>query len=95
MAITREQVEYVAHLSRLALSDEEVETFGRQLDDIINYVEKLNELDTSDVEPMLHAADRENVFREDKKKDSLPRKESLQNAPAESEGCFKVPRIIE
>ena len=95
MAITEDEVRYVAHLSRLALSDEEVETFGRQLDDIIRYVEKLNELETSDVEPMIHAADRVNVFREDSAGKSLSRKEALQNAPEEAEGCFKVPRILD
>ena len=95
MAITEDEVRYVAHLSRLALSDEEVETFGRQLDDIIRYVEKLNELETSDVEPMIHAADRVNVFREDSAGESLPRKEALQNAPEKAEGCFKVPRILD
>lgn len=95
MPITEEEVRYVAHLSRLALSDDEVETFGSQLDDIISYVEKLNELDTSDVEPMIHAADRTNVFREDSAGESLPRKEALQNAPEEAEGCFKVPRILD
>ncbi|MEF8787919.1 MAG: Asp-tRNA(Asn)/Glu-tRNA(Gln) amidotransferase subunit GatC, partial [Planctomycetota bacterium] len=75
--------------------DEEVDTFGRQLDDIISYVEKLNELDTSDVEPMIHAADQVNVFREDEAGESLRRKEALQNAPDDAEGCFKVPRILD
>ena len=95
MAITEDEVRYVAHLSRLALSDEAVDTFGRQLDDIISYVEKLNELDTSDVEPMIHAADQVNVFREDEAGESLRRKEALQNAPDDAEGCFKVPRILD
>ncbi len=95
MAITEDEVRYVAHLSRLALSEEEVDTFGRQLDDIISYVEKLNELDTSDVEPMIHAADQKNVFREDRAGESLRRKEALQNAPEKAEGCFKVPRILD
>ena len=95
MAITEDEVRYVAHLSRLALSDEEVDTFGRQLDDIISYVEKLNELDTSDVEPMIHAADQVNVFREDEAGESLRRKEALQNAPDDAQGCFKVPRILD
>jgi len=95
MAITEDEVRYVAHLSRLALSDDEVDTFGRQLDHIISYVEKLNELDTSDVEPMIHASDQMNVFREDRAGESLRRKESLQNAPEKAEGCFKVPRILD
>jgi len=93
--ITRDQVEYVAHLSRLALSDEEMDRFAEQLDEILHYIDKLNELDTSDVEPLVHAIDRANVFREDEPAGSLAQKDALQNAPDYSEGCFKVPRIIE
>ncbi len=95
MPITREQVEYVAHLSRLKLSEEEKDRFARQLDAILQAVEKLNELDTDGVEPLVHVAPRRNVFREDAAGESLPREEALRNAPEQSEGCFKVPRIIE
>ena len=95
MPITRDQVEYVAHLSRLALSDEEMDRFAEQLDEILHYIDKLNELDTSGVEPLVYAIDRTNVFREDEPAGSLTRKEALQNAPDHGEGCFKVPRIIE
>ena len=95
MPITREQVEYVAHLSRLDLSAEEKEKFRHQLDSILQYVEKLNELDTENVEPLVHAAERYNVFRKDAVGESLTRQEALSNAPQQSEGCFKVPRIIE
>lgn len=95
MPITKDQVRYVAHLSRLALTDEEVERFSEQLDEILGYVEKLNELDTSEVEPLLHALGASNVFREDRAGESIPRKEMLRNAPDTAEGCYKVPRIIE
>jgi aspartyl-tRNA(Asn)/glutamyl-tRNA(Gln) amidotransferase subunit C len=95
MPITREQVDYVAHLSRLALSDEEKDLFAQQLDAILESMEKLNELDTSDVEPMVHIAPGNNVFREDEPGDSLPRQDALMNAPEQGEGCFKVPRIID
>ena len=95
MAITKDQVRYVAHLSRLALSEQEMDTFAGQLDQILRYVEKLNEVDTSSIEPLVHAIDRKNVFREDVPADSLQRKDVLSNAPQASEGCFKVPRIIE
>lgn len=95
MAITREQVEYVAHLSRLELTDEEKTTFAEQLDSILQYVEKLNELDTERVEPLMHVAEGVNVFRDDAPGESLPRDEALGNAPEQSEGCFKVPRIID
>lgn len=95
MAITREEVEYVANLSRLQLSEEELKVFGKQLNDILGYAAKLDELDTSAVEPMIYAIERQNVFREDRAQDSLPREEALSNAPDTSEGCFKVPRIID
>ena len=95
MPITEEQVRYVAHLSRLALTDNEVERFSGQLGEILGYVEKLNELDTSDVDPLLHALDTKNVFREDSAGESLSRKDIMKNAPESSEGCYKVPRIIE
>ena len=95
MPITREQVEYVAHLSRLDLSEEEKDRIAHQLDAILDYVDKLNELDTEDVEPLVHAAERHNVFRQDTVGESLPQQEALKNAPDQSEGCFRVPRIIE
>ena len=95
MPITPEQVDYVAHLSRLELSEDEKRRFSRQLDDILQYVEKLNELDTENVEPLVHVAPRQNVFRPDAAGDSLSRKDALSNAPQQGEGCFKVPRIIE
>ncbi len=95
MPITEDQVRYVAHLSRLALTDEEVERFSGQLDEILGYVEKLNELDTSDVEPLVHALNAKNVFRKDDAGESLSRKDIMENSPESSEGCYKVPRIIE
>ena len=94
MPITKKQVEYVAHLSRLELEEGEKERFSAQLDDILQYVEKLNELDTSEVEPLVHAAPRANVFRPDSAGQSLPPEEALRNAPDRTGGHFKVPRII-
>jgi aspartyl-tRNA(Asn)/glutamyl-tRNA(Gln) amidotransferase subunit C len=95
MAITRDQVEHVAHLSRLALTDEELDTFSGQLGAILEYMEKLNELDTTGVEPMLHGIEGAQPAREDEKTGSLEREDALANAPESAEGCFKVPRIIE
>ncbi len=95
MPITPQQADYVAHLSRLQLSQEEKRRFSRQLDDILQYVDKLNELDTENVEPLVHVAPRQNVFRTDAAGDSLTRQEALGNAPQQADGCFKVPRIIE
>jgi aspartyl-tRNA(Asn)/glutamyl-tRNA(Gln) amidotransferase subunit C len=93
--ITREQVEHVAHLSRLALSEKELDRFAGQLDAILHYVEKLDELDTREVEPMVHGIEAVQPVRGDGVGESLPRSESLRNAPDQSRGYFKVPRIID
>ena len=88
-------IEKVARLARLELSEEEKVTFGSQLEQILTYMEQLNRLDTSGVEPTSHAIPVYNVFREDEVKPSLPQEEVLAIAPDEEDGHFKVPRIIE
>lgn len=95
MALTNQEVEQVARLARLELSTEEKERFTHQLNDILTYVEKLKELDTSGVEPTAHAIPLRNVFREDKVRPSLDREAVLANAPAREEVFFKVPQIME
>jgi len=95
MPITRKEVEYVAHLSRLELTEEEMQRLQGQLDSILGYMDKLNELDTTGVEPMVHAIQKQPLLRGDAVGSSLPHKEALQNAPESADGCFKVPRIIE
>lgn len=95
MKITLQEVEHVARLARLALSDEEKEQMRSQLDRILGYIEKLNQLDTTAVEPTSHVIPMTNVFREDAVIPSLPRDEALANAPDRLEGFFRVPRIIE
>ena len=95
MKITLQEVEHVARLARLALSDEEKEQMRSQLDRILGYIEKLNQLETSGVEPTSHVIPMTNVFREDAVVPSLPRGEALGNAPDPHEGFFRVPRIIE
>jgi aspartyl-tRNA(Asn)/glutamyl-tRNA(Gln) amidotransferase subunit C len=94
MPLTREEVRHVAKLARLSLNEEEVDPFTRQLNDILVYVEKLQEVDTSGVPAMAHVVPVFNVFREDDVTASLPRDEGLANAPAREEGTFVVPRII-
>lgn len=89
------EIEKVARLARLELSEEEKKRFGQQLDQVLTYMEQLNRLDTSGVEPTSHAIPLVNVFREDEVTASLPREEILRNAPDQEEGYFKVPRIIE
>ncbi len=88
-------VEHIAHLARLALSAEEAEKFGRQLGSILTYVEKLGELDTSDIEPTSHTLPIDNVMREDAVRPSLPKDDALANAPDRAENFYRVPRIIE
>lgn len=95
MKITRQQVEHVAKLARLAMGNEEKELFTRQLGEILAYIEKLKELDTSKVEPTSHVLPLKNVFREDEVRPSLPREEILKNAPDRTEEFFRVPKIIE
>ena len=88
-------IEKVARLARLELSEEEKKTFGNQLDQILTYVEQLNRLDTTGVEPTSHAIPVQNAFREDETRPPFPREEVLGIAPEEEDGHFKVPRIIE
>lgn len=95
MSITKKDVEDVARLARLALTEEEKELYASQLSRILTYVEKLKELDTTGVEPTTHAMPTTRAFREDVVMPSLPREDAIQNAPDREKGCFKVPRIIE
>jgi len=92
--ITVTEVEHVAHLARLTFSTEEVEAFTRQLNDILEFVDKLDALDTAGIEPTTRAIELLNVFREDEVKESLPVEEATGNAPLAEEGAFVVPRII-
>lgn len=91
--ITIKDVEHVAKLARLELTDTEKEKYTNQLGAILDYVEQLNEVDTSNVEPMEHAYPIFNVMREDEPKADFTRDEMLANAPDEEDGFFKVPKI--
>ena len=95
MAIEIKDVEYTAKLARIDLSAEEKELFAQQLDMILEYINKLNEVDTSGVEPTTHVLPLKNVYREDKVQDSLPIDKALQNAPEKEGAFFKVPQVIE
>ncbi len=94
MALTREEVIHVAQLARLSLRPEEIELFTRQLNDILEYVAKLQELDTAGVLPLAHVIPVSNAFREDMVEVGLNRELALENAPAREEGSFVVPRVI-
>ena len=93
--IHKQDVEHVARLSRLALSEGEIETMRAQLNGILGYIEKLNALDTANVEPTSHAVPVVNVMRDDEPGACLPRDEALRNAPDRAGEFFRVPRIIE
>ena len=88
-------VKYVAHLARLALTPEEEKKFGDQLAHILEHIEKLKELDVSNVEPTAHAMPLVNVTRADEVRPSLPHDDALRNAPATANGLFIVPKIVE
>lgn len=95
MSITTNDVQHVANLARLALTDEEKETFTGQLNAILKYAEKLNELNTDGVEPTSHVLPLANVMRADEVRESLPIEAVLRNAPDEEDGQIKVPAVLE
>jgi aspartyl-tRNA(Asn)/glutamyl-tRNA(Gln) amidotransferase subunit C len=95
MAIDRKTVENVAKLARLQLSGEELDRYGQQLAAILDYIAKLETLDVAGLEPLAHAVDTDNVFREDVPRPSLPREAALRNAPEKTDDFFIVPKIIE
>ncbi|MFO7736531.1 MAG: Asp-tRNA(Asn)/Glu-tRNA(Gln) amidotransferase subunit GatC [bacterium] len=94
MKITRKEVEHVAHLARLNLSEEELERMTGQLDDILHYVDKLEEIDTDGIEPTTHAFAISNAFREDRPDSSLSQEEALRNCSRNNNEAFIVPRIL-
>lgn len=93
--ISKDQVKHVAHLARLAVTEEEAEMLTEQLDKIIGFAEELNELDTDNVEPTTHVLELKNVLREDEVRNSVSVDEAMKNAPAQKDGQFKVPNILE
>lgn len=93
--ITKEQVKHVANLARLSITEEETETFTKQLDAIITFAEQLNELDTEGIEPTTHVLNIRNVVREDEVRPSLQTEEALKNAPDQQDGQVKVPSVLE
>jgi aspartyl-tRNA(Asn)/glutamyl-tRNA(Gln) amidotransferase subunit C len=95
MKITRQEVEHVAKLSRLELSEQDKEKLTDQLSNILTYVEKMNELDTKGVEPTSHILEINNVMRDDVAAESLPQEKAIGNAPDKAFGHYKVPKIIE
>jgi aspartyl-tRNA(Asn)/glutamyl-tRNA(Gln) amidotransferase subunit C len=98
MKITKEEVQRVAELASLALRDDEVERMAKDLDNILSHMDKLNELDTSGVDPMaqvLYEAEETATLREDRERPCLSNADALRNAPVSGSGYYKVPRVIE
>jgi len=94
MSLTRAEVEKIALLSRLLLSEDELQRMTSQLGDILGYMDLLAEVDTKGVEPMAHARDLANVFRDDVVRASLDREQALANAPHRDEECYLVPAVL-
>jgi len=93
--IDRSQVEHIARLARLSISEEDKEALTEQLSAILGYMEKLNSLNTEGIEPTSHVLEISNVFRDDEPTPSLSPDDALGNAPERSDNFYKVPRIIE
>jgi aspartyl-tRNA(Asn)/glutamyl-tRNA(Gln) amidotransferase subunit C len=94
MSLTRDDVKKVSLLARLLLSEEELEAMTSQLGRVLDYVQQLEELDTTGVEPMAHAIDLANVFADDEPAPSLDRAAALANAPKHDEECYRVPAVL-
>jgi aspartyl-tRNA(Asn)/glutamyl-tRNA(Gln) amidotransferase subunit C len=94
MPVTRKEIEHIAELARLKFTDAELENYTGKLNQILSYVEKLNELDTENIEPLSHPVESENIFREDIVKPSINRDEAFKNSPDHDNVFFKVPKVI-
>ena len=95
MGLSKKEIEHVALLSRLELSDAMAGKMAAQLSQVLDYINKLNELDTTGIEAMSHPGALLNVFREDSPAGSLDPESALKNAPGQADGFFRVPRVIE
>ena len=94
MSLDRAQVEKIAYLARLRLSDQELTEMTSQLGRIVDFVDQLSQLNTEGVEPLVHAIELQNVMSEDIIRPSLDRKEALSNAPQQDGECFRVPAVL-
>lgn len=94
MSLSKSEVEKVALLARLRLTADELETMTSQLGQVLGYIQQLDELDTSDVEPLAHSLDLENVLADDELSPSLPRDKALAASPKSDDECFLVPAVL-
>lgn len=95
MKLTVEEIEHVANLARLNLTSDEKEKMRNELAAIIEFADKLSEVDTKGIQPTAHILDMENVFRKDEVRPSFPREDIIANAPDSTDGCIRVPKIVE
>jgi len=94
MSVTKNEVEHIAKLAKLKFNENEIDEYTTQLNQILTYVDKLNELDTENIKPLLHPVDGENVFREDVQKKSISTEDALKNTLYKTGKYFKVPKVI-
>ena len=95
MSVSKDQVKHIANLSRLKLTDEELEKYTTDLSNIVDFAESLAEIDVTGIEPTAHILKIQNVFRKDELKESFNREELLRNAPTKEAGCVSVPKVVE
>ena len=94
MPVSKEEVINIANLAKLQITEEEVEKYTQDLNNILEYMQKLNEIDTSNVEPLSHPVENKNVFREDILRPSVTTEDALKNAPDRTDKFFRVPKVI-
>ena len=95
MSVSKEDVKHIANLSKLNLTDEELEKYTTELSDIVNFANELSNIDVDGIKPTAHILDIKNVFRKDEIKVSYDREEILKNAPCKDAGCVSVPKVVE
>jgi aspartyl-tRNA(Asn)/glutamyl-tRNA(Gln) amidotransferase subunit C len=95
MSVSKEDVKHIANLSKLNLTDEELEKYTTELSDIVNFANELSNIDVEGVKPTAHILDIRNVFRKDEVQASYDREEILKNAPSKDAGCVSVPKVVE
>jgi len=94
MSVTKSEVEHIAKLAKLEIKQDEITEFTSQFNKMLEYVDKLNELDTENVEPLIHPVEGDNVFRDDELRESVTTVEALKNSASKTEKYFKVPKVI-
>jgi aspartyl-tRNA(Asn)/glutamyl-tRNA(Gln) amidotransferase subunit C len=95
MSVSKKDVEHIAKLAKLKFDDKQKEKLQGELNKVLEYIDKLNELDLSNVEPLESINDAENVFREDEAKHGVTKEEALKNAPDKTDNFFKVPKVLD